>query len=288
LNYRPNAIARTLISGRSKIVCVVMADVTNPFYVRVLAVLSRLLQERGLTLLLISAADSHSIDAFVPTLLAYHVDGVVIASATLSSSLARECASAGLPAVLVNRYTEDAPVSAVACDNEEGGRQVAQLLVRTGHRRIAYMAGLEDTSSNRDRERGFTTSLGKDGLTLAGRAVGSYTYEGGRRAAAELLGGSVGPDAIFCANDQMALGMIDAARAQFGLDVPKDISVAGFDNIPAAELDAYSLTSVEQDVEQMAAQALSMLLDEDAQAGTRLVTVPCRLVVRQSVKQGLV
>jgi DNA-binding LacI/PurR family transcriptional regulator len=264
-----------------------MAEVTNPFYARVLDVLSRILQERGLTLLLFTASDAHLIDDLIPTLLAYQVDGVVIASATLSSSLARRCREAGTPVVLFNRYTQKGHVNAVSCDNIAGGRLAARLLLDSRPERIGFIAGIEDTSSSQDRERGFMEEITRDLVPRIVRAVGHYTYEGGRDAARKLLEGPERPDALFCANDVMALGAIDVARGEFGLNVPDDLSVIGFDDIPTAALDAYALTTVVQDVEAMARETIDLLLESrinpDLPPQKRLV--PCRIALRRSVRR---
>jgi DNA-binding LacI/PurR family transcriptional regulator len=154
LGYRPNAIARSLITNRSRIIGVVVSYFDNQFYPLVLELLSKELQLRGYHLLLF-CTDSGDADNLMHEILQYQVDGIVMASTTFSSPLARSCSEAGIPVVLFNRTARNSPSSTVASDNIAGGRLVADLLCAAGHRRIAYIAGLEDTSTSRDREQGF-------------------------------------------------------------------------------------------------------------------------------------
>ncbi len=124
-----------------------------------LADLSGELQRRDYGILLM-VADSPKLDTLIPKLLAYQVDGVILPAATLSSQMAVVLQRSGRPVVLVNRYLRDEVVSSVSGDNYGGGRAVAELLVQTGHRRIAFIAGQDDTSSSRDRGRGLAEGLG--------------------------------------------------------------------------------------------------------------------------------
>ncbi len=287
LGYHPNAMARTLTTRRSNIVAVVVADIENPFYAKAITCMSASLQQRGYTLLLMSAQSSQTIDELVPRLLSYQVDGVIVASATLGSIVAEYCLASGLPLVQFNRYTSFGEASAVHCDNFAGGLMAAGLLVETGHQRIAYLAGIEDTSSSIDRERGLVAGLAGHGRTVFTRASGGFSYDGGLAAARQILGGAQKPDAVFCANDMMALGLIDAATKEFGLSIPDHLSVVGFDNIPLAGFARYSLTTVDQNVEQMAEQAVALLIATSLGQMDKPVKskIPCRLVRRASVRE---
>src|SRR5882672_7852275 len=187
LGYRPNAIARTLTSRKSGIIGVVIADLTNPFYARVLETTCLKLQDKKLATLVLSASDARNLDMLLPLLLSYQVDGVIVAAATLSSTLADRCAERGLPVVQLNRYSELEHVNVVCCDNIRGGKVVAEHLIGLGRRRIAFLAGLENTSSSRDREIGFRSGLAQAGMNLHARAVGNYTYRDALDATLRLL-----------------------------------------------------------------------------------------------------
>lgn len=260
LGYRPNALARSLTSGRSRIIGLVVAYLENHFYPIVIERLSRTLQARGYHVLLFMTEPGQQ-DEVIQEILQYQVDGVVLASVTLSSHIAQECAAIGVPVVLLNRYIPDSPASSVVSDNRTGGRLLAELLIAEGHRQIAFIAGQENSSTNVEREQGFTEGLAAAGLTLSQRAVGHYTFEGATQAARSLLAENV-PDAIFVANDHMAFAVMDVIRSESGLRIPQDVSVVGYDNVPEAGWPAYNLTTVAQPVEQMIAATVEILLQQ--------------------------
>lgn len=287
VGYRPNAIARSLNTRRSGIVGVVITEIANPFYARLLEALGSALQARGLLPLVAVAPDPGATDELLAHLLSYQVDGVVVASAMLSSHIAARCAAARTPVVLVDRRAGEhgAHAAVVGADNVGGGRMVAALLAASGHRRPAFLAGIEATSTSRERERGFVAGLAAHGLVLAARATGGFSYAGGRAAARRLLARPDRPDAVFCANDEMALGVMDAARTELGLGIPEDLSVVGFDDTPPAGLAAYGLTTVAQDVARLAAAAVAALQDRPgARRGPARARIPCRLVLRRSAR----
>jgi DNA-binding LacI/PurR family transcriptional regulator len=285
LGYKPNAMARTLITRRSGIVGIVMGDLTNPFYPEVLEVLSKRLQQNNLQTLLFNVPPGQEVDDELPLLLQYQVDAVVITSATISSAMAKSCAARGIPVLLFNRYVPGSGVHAVSCDNYEGGRAVARYLVERGHRRLVYVAGKKDTSTTMDRERGFTEQLAELKLALWGREEATdYTHEQGRATALRLLRGKRRPDAIFFANDIMAIGGLDAMRGELGLRVPEDVSVVGFDDIQMAGWPSHSLTTVRQPIGAMV-EKTAQLLDLSA-AGKlpkpRSHLIPGQLIERSS------
>lgn len=291
LGYRPNAIARSLITKKSRIIGVVMSQLDNQFYPLVLEKLSQRLRRDGYHVLLF-INDRDESDGVLAEILQYQVDGIVMASTVLSSALARDCADAGSPVVLFNRMSRQSanelhPASAVTSDNEAGARMVARHLVAGGHQRIAYLAGLDASSTNLDRERGFREELALLGTRIHSRAVGNYSFEGAQRAARELFKKKQDrPDAIFVGSDHMAIAAMDVLRTELGLKVPEDVSVVGFDNVPQAAWGAYQLTTVEQPVDLMIEATATLLREQiDRTATPHAITVPCRLVVRASTRQ---
>lgn len=285
LGYRPNVLARAVISGRSRLIAVLVAYLDNHFYPHVLELMSRALQDRGYQILLVMT-DTGDQDALVQKMLQYQVDGIVMASASLSSSLARECANTGTPVVLFNRIVPTLPVSSVTSDNLEGGRQVAHFLVQGGHRRIAFMAGAEDSSTSRDREAGFTQGLAECGCSIFRRAVGSYTVDDAVAAARKLMDGRYKPDAIFIANDHMAFAVMDVLRRDHGLRIPDDISIVGYDDVPEAAWEGYALTTVQQPANAMVDATVAILLEqvEAREVHKRAAVLPCKLIIRRSAR----
>jgi DNA-binding LacI/PurR family transcriptional regulator len=285
LGYRPNAIARSLITRKSRIIGVVMSYLENQFYPVVLEKLSQRLQRDGYHVLLF-IADTRQTDAVLAEILQYQVDGMVMASTAMSSALALRCEEAGIPVVLFNRTSRTSEnTSSVTTDNYQGGLLVGQYLARTGHKRIAYIAGLDDTSTNQLRERGFRDGLAETGQACFARAVGNYDFEDAKVAARSLFGVKAAqrPDAVFVANDHMAIAVMDTLRIELGLQIPRDASVVGFDDVKQAAWGSYQLSSVVQDADAMIGATVGLLMEEmDGATQNRAVVLPTRLVLRQS------
>lgn len=261
LGYRPNAIARGLITQRSNLAGVVISKMTNLYYPEVLVELTQRFSERGVRVLLFALERESEIDSILDQILEYQVDGVITA-ARLSSKQIALFKDAGTPIIFYNRTIADASVNSVHCDQEEGERWLVSQLVDAGHRSFSIISGPEDSVVSMERTRGALTKLKELGVQDVTVVGGDYSYESGRsglRMIVERQGRA--PDAVICANDVMAIGCIDAARDQFGLDVPGDLSVVGFDGVGPAAWSSYRLTTVRQPVRRMTEAAVSMLLE---------------------------
>lgn len=286
LDYRPNAIARTLSTRKSRIIAMVVSYLDNQFYPSVIETLAQSLQEKGYHLLLFFSDDSNTKDSdtLLLNILQYQVDGIVLASTTLSSDLAARCQKAGIPVVLFNRTSAVANVSTVASDNHLGGRLATRLLLQGGARRIGYLAGLDDSSTSRERETGMLAELNAHGLVLFKRAVGKYEFKMAAHAARALFSSADDrPDGLFVANDHMAFAAMDVLRNELGLRIPDDVQVVGFDNLPQAHWGAYQLTTVAQDAIAMTEATISVLLDQISSpppATPRQVVTPVVVIER--------
>jgi DNA-binding LacI/PurR family transcriptional regulator len=293
LGYRPNAHARSLITGRSRIIGLVLSYLENLFYPMALQRLAERLQHDGYHVLLFINHNPNA-DELVSEILQYNVDGIVLAASTLSSALARNCADADIPVVLFNRVMADVSpgfaqsVSSVRGDNAVGGRVLADFLIAGGHRRLAYIAGNEESSTNLERERGFREGLAVAGLHIWARATGNYDFAQARQVALTLFApGRERPDAVFVASDHMAFAVMDALRFELGLRVPEDVSVVGFDNVPQGGWGAYGLTTFEQPVDPMVEATVGLLqerLSEEGAGPARNIVVPGSLIVRTSAR----
>jgi len=285
LGYQPNVLARSLATQQSNIIGIV-THISNPFYPYIIEKLTRRLQEMGRQTLLFSVEPDQEVDDILPLVLQYRVDALIITSASLSSEMASQCERQGIPVVLFNRYVLGARVSAVCCDNIEGGRLVANLLLDSGHKRLAHIAGRAPTSTNRDREKGFSDRLRERGYTGWLREESDHVYQTGREAARRLLQRPDRPDAIFCVSDIVAFGAIDAARYDCGLRVPEDVSIIGFDDLPTAAWPAYSVTTIREPVNRMVDLTLKHLVERinDPSAEPVLELLPGQLVRRASAR----
>ena len=282
--YQPNVIARSLSTHRSGIVGIVTANMENPFYVSILQPLTRRLQQMGLQTLLFTVPSGQQLDSQLPLLLQYNVDAIVVMTGTVSTEMAQRWTDAGRMVLPFSYTLPHLDLPSVSCDNEAGGRAIAEFLLQQGHKRPAFVGGHPHSATSVDRGRGFAAALEAAGIPLHGRIdTGEYTYQGGYAAALEL--GRSRPDAIFFADDIMALGGMDALRFGLGLRVPQDISVVGFDNIPLASWPTYQLTTFAQPADQMVEAAVRLLTrrtGEDPPPVSSLL--PGALVQRASVQ----
>lgn len=292
LGYRPNVLARSLITGRSRVIGLVVAYLENYFYPSALEKLSKKLREHGYHIMVFiagqesDACDAPDIDDVLIEILDHQVAGLILASVETSSDLASRCQTMGVPVVLFNRSQDDDRLSAVTSDNMAGGRKLARFLAAGGHERIAYIAGDERASTQRDREAGFRAGLAEAGLALFGRENGAYRADQARAACLRLFSKPVRPDAVFVANDHMAFAVMDALRFELGLRTPEDVSVVGYDDVRPAAWPAYNLTTVRQPANKMAdatVQALLAQIDGGETAPLR-VAIEGPLVVRASAR----
>ena len=289
LGYRPNVLARAMITGKTRIIGLVVAYLDNYFYPDAIERLSVALQEQGYHILVFMATPTvGDVQTIVQDILDYQVDGLILASVSMSSGLAARCDEAGIPVVLFNRDQDDPRLCAVTTDNHAGGRAVAAHFVECGHRRIGYIAGFENASTQRDRERGFHDGLAAAGLELAAREVGDFARDKARAAALAMFSDTARPDAVFVCTDQMAFAVMDALRSELGLRIPDDVAVAGFDDVPIAGWPAYDLTTFRQPIRRMVAQTVETLLDRIAEkeAPPRRIRLPGELIVRSSTRAG--
>ncbi|KIT14645.1 LacI family DNA-binding transcriptional regulator [Jannaschia aquimarina] len=281
LGYRPNVLARSLITGRTRIIGLVVAYLDNPFYPDAIEKLSAALQEEGYHLLIFTTGRTEmDVDRIFQELMDYRVDGIIAASINLSGDLAKRCREAGMPVVLFNRGTDQGGISAVTSDNVAGGRMVAEFLLRGGHRRLAHIAGWEASSTGRDRLQGFRDHLKGAGRPLMYVADGAYDRHRASEAARFLMGQAVPPDAIFVANDHMALAVMDCLRHDLGLRVPEDVSIVGYDDVPMAGWPSYDLTTVRQPTRRMVEASVAELM--------RLIAAPARQATTTRIDGPLV
>ncbi|MDH3664550.1 MAG: LacI family DNA-binding transcriptional regulator [Alphaproteobacteria bacterium] len=288
LGYRPNVLARSLITGKSHMIGLMVAYLENYFYPEALEKLSNALQAEGYHVLVFMAEQTTgNMDKVLDEILDYQVDGLIMASVAISSELAARCQAAGVPVVLFNRNQDDERLSAVTSDNVAGGRKIADFLIRAGHHRIGYIAGWEGASTQRDREAGFRSGLQDAGHELYARETGEFQYEQAQEAARRMFDKKERPDAVFVANDHMAFAVMDVLRFELGLDIPGDVSVVGFDDVPLAAWPAYDLTTVRQRANQMVAETVRTLLAniEHRDAEPRRVAIEGPLIVRGSSRK---
>ena len=261
LGYRPNAIARGLITQRSNMVAVIITRQTNLYYPEVLVQLTQRFSEHGIRVLLFTLEHERDTDSVLDQILQYQVDGVVTA-AILSSEQMDTIENAGIPVIFYNRTLPERLVNSVRCDQEEGERWLVSELANSGHKRFAIVSGPPDSSVSMERTQGALQKLRELNVDDVMIVSGDYSYASGRAAFAEIVERMEGlPDAVVVANDVMAIGCVDEARETNNMRVPEDISIVGFDGVGPARYAAYDLTTVRQPVGRMSEAAVSMLIE---------------------------
>src|ERR1700754_5263771 len=215
LGYNPNRLARSLMTGRTELIGLVSNHFANPTFMEVFDLFTRELQARGLRPLLANLGEDEDGKAALDMLQQYNVDAVLIATSAPPVGFAASCRAAGLPVLHVfGRAGRSSPVPVATVDNVEGGRLVAEAMRANGLRRLAFLGGSAHDASTIDRCRGFSDEAGK--LLRQTIHAGNYTHEHGRLAMHTLLDRDDAIDGVFCGDDVLALGAIDACRGRGG------------------------------------------------------------------------
>ena len=215
LGYRPNSLARAMITGKSRIIGLVVAYLDNPFYPVALERLSHALQQRGYHILIFMAANTQdAIESVVNDLMGYQVDGIITASVSMSGDLAAQCSAAGVPVVLFNRGQPGSGLSSITSANVEGGAKVARFLAQGGHQHIAHIAGWQGSSTGCDRTQGFLAGLTAHDCPAPVIIDGMYNRETAAQATRTLMEQATPPDAIFVGNAAAAHSRREGSQAE--------------------------------------------------------------------------
>jgi DNA-binding LacI/PurR family transcriptional regulator len=286
LGYRPNVLARAMITGRSRIIGLVVAYLENQFYPLALERLSRALQEKGYHILIFMAENaSDKVAEVLDELIDYQVDGIITASVGMTFDLTTRCYAAGIPVVMFNRGQDDARLSEVTSDNIAGGQKATEFLIASGHHRIAHIMGWQGSSTGRDRATGFRQAMDAAGKKPFAMIDGEYSRERAAAAVRELCAGKEHPDAIFVGNDHMAFAVMDELRFGLGLRIPEDVSIVGYDDVPMASWPAYSMTTIRQPVNRMVSATVDSILGQiEGDHAPRKIQINGPLMIRQSTR----
>jgi DNA-binding LacI/PurR family transcriptional regulator len=285
LGYQVNDLARGLLAKHSRLVGLVTTDPETPFRAGMIAALSRALIERGNVPAIISVGPTADDSASASRqLLRYRAEATVFLSGSPPASLIELTRRNRQPLILINRAERG--IDGVRCDNRSGARQAFKALKRGGSARFAMINTANPSPSFAAREGAFKEIAARHRFKVAIARGSGSDYDGGVEGARTLLSNGKPPDAVFCGNDLMAFGAIDCFRAA-GFDVPSDISVIGFDDVPMAAWETYRLTTVRQDPERIASEIVAILDQRraDPDRPPISVTFPVDLVIRESVRR---
>lgn len=285
LGYRVNRLAKDLQTSRSSMVAIVGARFYEPYVAGLLDDLSAALIGKGLHALLLNAS-SQDMTALLNLVLEYRVRAVIVLSGAPPRELIDQCLRARQRMILINRHMEDVEAGSIETDDRMGGRLAAEHLLAAGRRKLCVVRSGADTPSQRRRAAGFLERLDEEGIACERWVAGRGNYEAGCEAARSLLRGSgtvSGIDGVFAATDRTALGFLNTARFEMGVSVPQDVAVIGFDDIPEAAWSSHNLTTIRQSAPDVVAAVLTLLAEDDEDAGPRRVAIPVSLVERGTV-----
>ena len=285
LGYESSLVARSLRSRRTNVIGIIVADL-EPFSAELLKGAARAIRGTGYELIIYSGG-GHVEDQvgwerrYLSRLNGTLTDGTILVTPTVVD------VPSGAPVVAVDPHAGSSALPTVDSQNREGAVTATEYLIGLGHRRIGFLAGRPDLESARLRELGYREALERAGIRFDPELVrvGGYTEETAATPARELLTLDPRPTAVFAANDASAIGTMKVA-GELGLDVPGDISVIGFDNIPESALSSPPLTTIDQSIQDMGSEAARLLIDliDDPSRTPIHLTMPTALVVRQSCR----
>ncbi len=287
LGYRPNALASSLTTGRTKLIGLVSNNFHNPIFLEVFDRFTRGLQERGLRPLLVNLTDETDPEGSLNLLRQYSVDGVIVASSTLPPDFSRAFRNAGIPVVhSFGRQSSTPQVHVVGIDNAECGRMAVRSLAARGYHRIAFLGGPEAATSTQDRLRGFLDEAGRTPeITFSHSFAEAYSFEAGRAEMLRLLDSGSEAEAYFCGDDVLSIGALSAVRGH-GLSVPEDIGIIGLNDMEMARWENIDLTTIRQPIPEIIESSIELVVAmlEDPGRFPEARLFPCRIVERGTLR----
>ena len=276
LGYAPNALASSLTTGRTRLIGLVSNNFHNPIFLEVFDLFTQGLQERGLRPLLVNLSEETNPADSVSMLRQYSVDGVIVASSTLTPEFSKAFKEARIPVVhSFGRHSSTPQVHVVGIDNIECGRMAARELIARGYRRVAFLGGPESATSTQDRREGFMAELaGHRKIKVNCSFADAYTFEAGRTEMNRLLRKKPA-EAYFCGDDILSIGGLSALQ-DAGLKVPDDVGLIGLNDMEMAGWQNINLTTIRQPINQIISSSIELIvamLDEpDRYPEARLFT----------------
>ncbi len=284
LGYRPNFLARSMSSGKTNTVALVVGDSLGPFYFYVINKFIESIQTIGKQCLLFKLPRQNQLEGIIERVIQFQVDAVIITASAMTKGMTDVMKFNNIPVLLFNRFIQGANVNTIYVDSLEGGRMVADYLADKGHKNISYIQFTLETDEEVQKKISFLSQLRLRGITDVEIESAGYNYNEGYQAGLRLLKSKKTPTAIFCTSDLIAIGVIDAARNELNLRVPEDLAVIGYDDIDMASWASYELTTIHQPVDEMIEEAI-LLLQEMLQSNSNTVKIKmihAKLIKRKS------
>ena len=289
LGYSPNALASSLTTGRTKLIGLISNNFHNPLFLEVFDLFTRRLQEKGLRPLLVNLTHETNPENSLRMLRQYSVDGVIVASSTLSPEFAKAFRDARIPVVhSFGRFASAPHVHVVGIDNVECGRMAARTLIARGYRRVAFMGGPKAATSTVDRRAGFLEVLrAAGGIEVSESYAAAYSFAAGRAQMLTLLQ-DTHAEAYFCGDDVLSIGALSAIETT-GLHVPDDIGIIGLNDMEMSKWENINLTTIRQPIKQIIDSSIELIMaaleDHDRHPEARLFS--CEIVERGTLRPPL-
>ncbi|GCD82949.1 LacI family DNA-binding transcriptional regulator [Parageobacillus thermoglucosidasius] len=288
LNYQPNMLARQLRKLETKTILVVVPDITNTFFSKVLRGIEHVAIENDYEVLLGDTGNNIERESgYLNILRQRKADGMIMLTARLEARELEEIASE-FPVVLACEYLEGSTIPTVSIDNISSARKATEYLIHLGHRRIGFISGPLNVILSRDRLKGFQQAMAQHGIPIESLLVqeGDFSFESGYNMMMKFLALDQPPTAVFASNDEMAIGAIKAIKSR-GLRVPDDISVVGFDDIQFASIYEPALTTISQPMFEIGKKAMELLIkliNKDKLEKSQYI-LEDQLVIRETCKK---
>ena len=287
LGYKPNAMARNLRLQHSTMIGLIVPDIHNPYFAEVARGVEQMASENGLTMMLCHS--DYKLEGelhYVEILQAERSAGVIWFPATNSPEPAEKLAGYGVPLVILDRFTPSVHVPYVVADNFHGGYLATKHLIDLGHHTIGCITRPMELYHSSERMRGFRMAMKDNQIDIDESLVvsGGFRLEDGLNATKHLMKNPVHPTGIFAYNDFMAIGALRAA-CELGINVPEDLSIVGFDDIPQAAFTCPALTTISQPKLEMGRKGVSLLLEEisdPTRTSNPIPPLPVKLIIRES------
>ena len=287
MGYVPNRLAGSLRSKRSKVLALVMTDITNPFFTVAARGVEDAASQAGYTVIFCNTDEDHQKEhKYIQVLMQNQVDGVVLVPSSSDSESVEMLQQNGVQVVVMDRHVPSQKVDQVRCDSLNGAYELTKLLISLGHTHIALLSGPRNVSTAADRFTGFNQALLEAGLDPAAQTVifGAYSRASGAEMARQVLEMTSRPTAMFAGNNFIALGVLRALEDAH-LRVPEEMAVVTFDDLPESLVISPFLTVAAQPVYEMAVRATEMLIKRLANPEVsefEEIVFPTRLIVRKS------
>ncbi len=283
-HYIPNSMARGLALKRSHLIGLLVPSIANPFFAEILRGAHDVAQQNGYVVALCDTQRSREREQlFSERLLESQVDGIIVTGSVMLEERMQEWRQRNIPVVLAGRRSAGMGFSGISVDDVSAGYQATQYLLAKGFSRVLFFGGAAESTATRDRQRGYIDAMEARGLAPL-FSFGDFTMESGFREASVLAHSANRPEAVFAANDMMAIGLI-MGLAGFGVKVPDDIAVIGCDDIPMGALIRPALTSVQIPMYEIGARSMHMLLkvlNNEETPRAESVLLDCQLIIRDS------